>query len=456
MDRVNEKKSNSASLLKKLPALSMHLSEKQKVVMKDRPREFSESRTPYKSFTNKLVSSAIAKAVSEGLNQDRWEQFTEDQAGSSLPLQKPLKKVIARSGYSSGSDQTALEQGKIKVNGKVIMNPQFLVTPRDEIVAGDQRLLIGHPRLWRFFKGYDNLGKVVRNLDERKHFDRIHIPGLPTFCHEASRELGNGVSGLILFTNDDHLSTYLRKSADIERDWEVSVNGVFHQELLRKLSTRFVFDGVTYTNMEWAIKSVRSVSGVGHGLSPNKIIETTLQIRTWGEGPNLKRLLGVLMKGISSKVNDKLTRIKIGPYDLSKMVENRAIECYIDDGLFQFTDPTWQPWIKYHAPLLIDKTFSRVQRYVNHKRSGPKGVDAFEDELEHYRSEKLDNVRKQRKRSHTTAPISPDKAIEVVDNEMFRTRRRQKVVGTMPKTAVRSISSILADIKPTDIVTGIA
>eukprot|EP01060_Flectonema_neradi_P008674 TRINITY_DN16194_c0_g1_i1.p1 TRINITY_DN16194_c0_g1~~TRINITY_DN16194_c0_g1_i1.p1 ORF type:complete len:510 (+),score=73.13 TRINITY_DN16194_c0_g1_i1:50-1531(+) len=455
-ERLREKKTGSSSLLKKLPALDRHLSEKQKVVMKERTREFKESRTPYKDFTNKVVAKAISKAVSAGLQQDRWEQFLEDQANNEVPLEKKLHQVIARSGHSPGNDTSPFDHGKVTVNGKKIRDPCFLVTPRDEIIVDRIRILIDYPRLWRFYKPIGDPGKVVHRIDESVHYERGAIPGLPHFCYQASENLNKRASGLMLFTNDSHLAKYLKVSPDIERDWEVSVSGNIPQKLLRQLSTRFIFDKRVYTNMEWAITSTRTVSGQAHNASPNKVIATNLQVRTWGEGPNMVKLLHSLKRGVELKGDGQCHRTKIGPYTLSKLVTNRGVESYIDDGLFRFTDPTWQPWINFHAPLLQKGTFKRLQKFVNQKRSGPLGVESFEDELEEIREKKIETTRRRHTRSHTTAPTSPDNALAKVDSDEFRVRRRERVVGGMPATAHRSTSDILADMKKPDFITGIA
>jgi len=125
--------------------------------------------------------------------------------------------------------------GKLKVNGKIIKDPLYLVVPeKDKFVLDGQPLKKNSPQTIMLYKPKS---VVTTRCDERGRatvFDLL--PRELRYLHAVGR-LDMATTGLLLLTNDTRLSAYLTDPANaVMRVYVVVVKGNLTQEKLLNLA----------------------------------------------------------------------------------------------------------------------------------------------------------------------------------------------------------------------------
>ncbi len=125
--------------------------------------------------------------------------------------------------------------GKLKVNGKIIKDPLYLVVPeKDKFVLDGQPLKKNSPQTIMLYKPKS---VVTTRCDERGRatvFDLL--PRELRHLHAVGR-LDMATTGLLLLTNDTRLSAYLTDPANaVMRVYVVVVKGNLTQEKLLNLA----------------------------------------------------------------------------------------------------------------------------------------------------------------------------------------------------------------------------
>ncbi len=218
-----------------------------------------------------------------------------------------IAKVIARAGVCSRRQAEALiAEGKVKVDGRVLDTPAFLVT-------GDENILVeGAPlparertRLWLFHKPR---GSVTTNRDpqgRRTIFDLLpaELPRTMTIGR-----LDINTEGLLLLTNDGGLARILElPSTGWLRRYRVRAHGRVEAAAIEKLRSGITIDGMVYGPIEGTIDRVQGTN-----------TWLTLGLR---EGKN--REVKKVLESLDLTVN-RLIRVSFGPFQLGEL-EPRAI-----------------------------------------------------------------------------------------------------------------------------------
>lgn len=214
-----------------------------------------------------------------------------------------IAKRIARAGLCSRRDaERWIEQGRVKVNGKVLETAACVVSEDDDIRV-DGKALPGKERT-RLFLYHKPNGLVTTHKDEHGRatvFD--HLPGrLPRVVSVGRLDLNT--EGLLLLTNDGELARYLELPATgWKRKYRVRVLGQVDQKELDDLKAGITIEGVHY-------KSIHAVAEKGKSGS-NTWVQMTLQ-----EGKN--REIRRVMEALGLQVN-RLIRVSYGPFNLGDL-----------------------------------------------------------------------------------------------------------------------------------------
>jgi 23S rRNA pseudouridine2605 synthase len=211
-----------------------------------------------------------------------------------------IAKVIAASGHCSRRDaEKLIEQGRVKIEGKVIHTPAVKVT--DEIITIDD-IAIQDKQKARLFVFYKPVGLVTTHKDEQ---------GRPTVFQSLPKTMPRVISvgrldinseGLLLLTTDGEVARKFElPSSNFERVYRVRVFGRVPINELRDLKRGIKIDGIHYASIKVEIEK----------LATNSWLQITLQ-----EGKN--REIRKVLSHFGLEVN-RLIRVQYGNYKLDKM-----------------------------------------------------------------------------------------------------------------------------------------
>jgi 23S rRNA pseudouridine2605 synthase len=217
------------------------------------------------------------------------------------PAGDRVAKVIARAGLCSRRDAERLvEEGRVKLNGKILKSPAQNVTARDLVLVDNKPLPDREPvRLWLYHKP---AGLVVSHRDPEGRptvFEKLQ--DLPRVMSVGRLDINT--EGLLLLTNSGALERALElPSTGWTRRYRVRAYGHISQATLDKLKDGAEVDGVQYGPIE---------AKVERSQGDNTWLSMALK-----EGKN--REVKKLCEHVNITVN-RLIRVSYGPFILGEM-----------------------------------------------------------------------------------------------------------------------------------------
>ncbi len=220
-----------------------------------------------------------------------------------------IAKTMARAGVCSRREaEKIIEEGRVKVNGKVITSPALNVTDDDKIMVDDKPLAQKEvTRLWVYHKPP---GLVTTHSDP---------DGRPTVFQNLPSDLGRVISvgrldltseGLLLLTNDGELARLLElPRSGIERIYRARAFGDITQEKLNTLQDGIEVDGVHYGSIDAILE---------RDATKNAWIRVVLR-----EGKN--REIRKVLAALGLQVN-RLIRVKYGDFELGALERGEMSE----------------------------------------------------------------------------------------------------------------------------------
>jgi 23S rRNA pseudouridine2605 synthase len=220
-----------------------------------------------------------------------------------------IAKVLARAGVCSRRDaERLIEEGRVKLNGKVLDTPAVKVTAKDKILVDGRPIGAAEAtRLWRYHKPS---GLVTTNRDPAGRptvFENLP-PDLPRVVSVGRLDLTS--EGLLLLTNDGELARKLELPANAWiRRYRARAYGRVSQEELDQLKDGITVDGVRYGSIDAKLE---------RGQGANAWITVSI---TEGKNREVRRVLDA----IGLKVN-RLIRIAYGPFQLGTLAPGAVEE----------------------------------------------------------------------------------------------------------------------------------
>ena len=156
-----------------------------------------------------------------------------------------LQKVMAARGVASRRKcEEIITQGRVKVNGVVVTQLGTQVGKND-LIQVDGKEIIKEPLVYYvLYKPTGYLTTVSDDLGRRTVMDLIDPETKKTRIFPIGR-LDYDTSGVLLLTNDGDLSYRLTRSAkEIEKTYQVRVNGIINQDAVTKLMKGVMIDGI--------------------------------------------------------------------------------------------------------------------------------------------------------------------------------------------------------------------
>ena len=211
-----------------------------------------------------------------------------------------LDRVLSRFGLASrNAAREAILSGRVKVNGRVVRDPDFWAEPRKDSIHLDGKRLRQARKVYLLF--YKPKGIITSHGDPegRKTVYDCLGPGVP-WVSPVGR-LDKDTSGLLLLTNDTDFADHVTNPASqVPKTYLVKANTLVSDELLARLS-----QGIELRRGDWAVpQSVRRAEDRGK----YSWLEIVL---TEGKNREVRRLL----EAVGLKVL-KLVRTRIGPCTL--------------------------------------------------------------------------------------------------------------------------------------------
>ncbi len=212
----------------------------------------------------------------------------------------PLNKFLAHCGVCSRRDAVALiTEKKVKVNGKVSLEPGYKVQPTDEVVYNGKKLFVTKNLVYILLnkpKDYitttdDPQGrKTVLQLIEKATTERVYPIG----------RLDRNTSGVLLLTNDGDLTQKLsHPSYEIKKVYEVKLDKVLQKAHFEKILKGLTLeDGpVTVDSLAYADTKDKSIIGIEIHSGRNRIVRRIFE----SLGYDVKGLDRVMYAGLTKK-----------------------------------------------------------------------------------------------------------------------------------------------------------
>jgi len=216
-------------------------------------------------------------------------------------FEEPMRiaKYIARAGLCSRRDaEQLITQGRVTLNGEVIMSPALNVSAQDQVFVDGLPL---YPevtnRLWLFYKPRGVITTQKDPHGRQTVFDLLP-PKMPRVISVDRLDLNT--EGLLLMTNAGELARYFEHpSSEHKRTYHVRIYGPLEEQDLEHIRKPFELDGIHYAATQARILMTRG---------DNQWLELTLM-----EGKN--REIRKIIEAYGRHIN-RLMRVSYGPFSL--------------------------------------------------------------------------------------------------------------------------------------------
>ena len=212
-----------------------------------------------------------------------------------------LDRVLSRFGLASRSAaREAIRAGRLRVNGRIIRDPDVWVTPSTDVVELDGKRLKRERRIYLLF--YKPKGVITSHGDPARR--KTVYDCLSDLGHWVSPvgRLDKDTSGLLLLTNDTEFADFVMSpQSRIAKTYLVKVSGLLPDEAIARLNSGIEMKRGDFAQPE----CVRRVEDRGK--------YTRLEVvLTEGKNREVRRMI----EAVGFKVL-KLVRTRIGPLTLA-------------------------------------------------------------------------------------------------------------------------------------------
>ncbi|WP_447762711.1 pseudouridine synthase [Sphingopyxis panaciterrae] len=229
-----------------------------------------------------------------------------------------IAKLLARAGVGSRRDvERMVEEGRIALNGQLIVQPAPLLTSLDGLtVDGNPVAKPVSTRLYRFHKPAGCI-TAARDPKGRKTIYDLLPKGLPRLMPVG--RLDYNTEGLLLLTNDGEFKRQLELPASgVERTYRARAFGDISQEQLEELAMGIEIDGVRYGKID---------ANLERRTGRNQWVEMTL---TEGKNREVRKVLEHFGLQVS-----RLIRTRYGEFTLEGLGMG-DVDVVPRDDLFKF------------------------------------------------------------------------------------------------------------------------
>ncbi len=166
-----------------------------------------------------------------------------------------LQKVIAQYGYCSRRKaEEFIQQGKVKVNGKVISELGTKVNYEDTIMVEGNVLAKKEEKVYYLLNKPRNVVSTVSDEHGRKTV--LDLLDTPIRVYPVGR-LDYDTTGVLLLTNDGELTNLLTHPKNhVEKTYIAKIEGIMQKRDLEKLCAGVIIDGKKTSKAQARIKKI--------------------------------------------------------------------------------------------------------------------------------------------------------------------------------------------------------
>jgi len=289
---------------KKNSAVKESFRQEKKKIKKERAAYFDKVKEE-KYQARMAKKNAVAAPSSSGKKTTVPEAKIITKSGSKTTEKldinsMPLNKYLAHCGICSRRDAVALiTEGKVKVNGKAIIEPGFKVKSTDDVSYNNKKIfitknlqyiLLNKPKDYITTTDDPQGRKTVLQLIQHATTERVYPIG----------RLDRNTSGVLLLTNDGDLTQKLsHPSFEIKKVYEVKLDKVLTKGDFEKILKGLILeDGPVYVDsLAYADSKDKSIIGIEIHSGRNRIVRRIFEHLKY----DVKGLDRVMYAGLTKK-----------------------------------------------------------------------------------------------------------------------------------------------------------
>jgi 23S rRNA pseudouridine2605 synthase len=249
------------------------------------------------------VASVKSKTANDSKPANKAQKASSKSEGpktNGITEQMPLNKYLAHCGVCSRREAvTIIEEGKVKVNNKVLTEPGYKVLPTDEIFFNGKKLfvtknlqyiLLNKPKDYITTNDDPEGRKTVMQLIQNATTERVYPIG----------RLDRNTSGVLLLTNDGDLTQKLsHPSFEIRKVYEARLDKPLTKTDFEKILNGLVLeDGpISVDSLAYADARDKSIIGLEIHSGRNRIVRRIFEHL----GYDVKGLDRVMYAGLTKK-----------------------------------------------------------------------------------------------------------------------------------------------------------
>jgi 23S rRNA pseudouridine2605 synthase len=293
---------------KKNSAVKESFRQEKKKIKKERAAYFDKVKEEkYQARMAKKAALANPKApLAKAPTSNNKEVVSPNSKAKTIVAAKadhasmPLNKYLAHCGICSRRDAVAVvTEGKVKVNGKVIIEPGFKIESKDEVFYNNKKIfitknlqyiLLNKPKDYITTTEDPQGRKTVLQLIQNATTERVYPIG----------RLDRNTSGVLLFTNDGDLTQKLsHPSFEIKKIYEVKLDKILTKGDFDKILKGLILeDGpVLVDSLAYADSKDKSIIGIEIHSGRNRIVRRIFEHLKY----DVKGLDRVMYAGLTKK-----------------------------------------------------------------------------------------------------------------------------------------------------------
>ena len=166
-----------------------------------------------------------------------------------------VQKVIAECGYCSRrSAEKLILHGKVKVNGKVVLELGTKVSKGDSIEV--EGVVIDNNKNYEYYLLYKPRGVVSTTSDDKGRKCVVDLIDTTTRIYPVGR-LDYDTTGVLILTNDGKLANKLMKpNSEIDKTYIAKVEGILTGYDIKRLRKGIIIDGKKTSNAIVKLKNI--------------------------------------------------------------------------------------------------------------------------------------------------------------------------------------------------------